>query len=196
MSSGVRLASTVAGLALILSACGGEEAAQSAGAAGTKLAAAPTPADAYAPSLSVPSSPPDDPVAKLLILAVRNADLPSKSEVGIPAYPGARIMSTMAASTMEVNGEEVEGLPALAMLSGDEISEVVKFYKQNLEGWQSEEFYGSYIFWDGPADANPLDISLPYPTLGIIPLDESGTEASIWPDMKTRIDMRYRSGGG
>lgn len=190
-----------AGLALVLTgACGGEETAQSAaqtaaGAAQTMMAAAETPADAYAPRLPIPGDLPDDPGAELMVMAMRSVVIPSKSEVGVPAYPGARIMSTMAASTMTVNGEEIETMPALAMLSEDEIADVVKFYMENLEGWHQKEFFGNYMFWDGPADANPLDISLPYPLVGIMALDESSSEAAFWPGVKTRVDIRYRPPG-
>jgi hypothetical protein len=199
MNRDARLLHLLAGLAFAAAtACGGEARSdtQAADAGGVQQAAASqAPADAYAPKLPVPEDVPDDPGAKMLVMAMRWVTVPSKSEVGVPAYPGARVMSTMAAQKMTVNDEETKMMPGLALLSEDEISDVVEFYTQKLKGWQQKEFFGSYMFWDGPADANPLDITLPYPLVGIVPLAESGSEKALWPSVKTRIDIRYRPPG-
>jgi hypothetical protein len=197
----LRLASVLAGAAFVASAaCAGGDTksdTQTAEAGvGVEAAAAQTPADAYAPVLPVPKDVPDDPGAKMMAMAMRGVQVPSKSEVGVPAYPDARVMSTMAGQKMMANDEEVEMLPALALLSGDTISDVLAFYTKKLKGWHQKEFFGSYMFWDGPPDADPLDITLPYPLVAIMPLAESGSERTLWPNMKTRIDIRYKPSGG
>lgn len=186
-------------------ACGGGESGEYAGAAGSEAAAAAgeamatslaaIPQDAYARMLPVPDKLPDDPAAELMLMAVRNASVPSASAVGVPAYPGARVLSTMAASEMTVNDQKVTSLPALALLANDDIAKVAAFYTEKLTGWDHEEFYGNHMFWQGPEGSNPLDITGQFPVVGLVSLEETDTERAIWPEVRTRIDIRYMAGG-
>jgi hypothetical protein len=189
---------TVAVVAALLAGCGGEGSSDAAVAAGSAEARAAggssaAPRDAYAAKLPIPEEVPDGPGAELGVSMLESAKVPSKSEVGVPAYPGARVMSTMGATAMTVNDERVETLPAMAMLSTDETARVVEFYRGELSGWRHKEFMGSHWFWDGPADHDPMDFTAPYPSVAIMGIDGDDDLALMWPGIRTRIDIKYRS---
>lgn len=154
-----------------------------------------SPQGPYAPKLPIPDKLPDDPAANLMVMAVRNASVPSATDVGIAAYPGARIISAMQFSDATSNDEEVKMLPGVALLATDDVAAVAAFYKERLDGWDYEEFYGTHMFWNGPEGSNPMDITGQFPMISILSLEESGTERAIWTDMRTRIDIRYVPGG-
>jgi hypothetical protein len=172
------------------SAASGALDAAGAVAKAATAAVAADPQDIYAQKLPVPDETPSGPDGELMVMAVRNASVPSASEVGVPAYPGARILATMAAGAMTQ-----KSLPALAMLSTDDIAAVLQFYQEKLAGWEHWEMIGNHMFWDGPEDSNPMDITGSFPLVGIVSVEESSTEAAIWPGVKTRIDIRYRAEG-
>ena len=40
-------------------------------------------------------------------------------------------------------------LPSVRLLSEDEVTSVVGFYKKELEGWKYKDFYGIHMFYQG-----------------------------------------------
>jgi hypothetical protein len=194
MSPKCTLAAIAACLSLAaVTACGdGDSGASAAGMATDYIEAASGIQDGYALKLTVPRDVPSDPAANLMLMAVKTASVPSSSALNVPAYPGARIMSTMGASEMTVNGEKTMMWPSLAMLTNDEISKVAAFYQEKLSGWQHEEIIGNHMFWEGGPGTNPLDISGQFQAVGLVELGDTDTETKIWPGVKTRIDIRYK----
>lgn len=188
------LASFIVGV-IFLQACGDSTStsanAPSASTSKPEKAAPVVPADVYAPMLAVPKTLPDDPGAPMLVMMMENSIIPSTSEVNVPVYPGAQIMTAMGAAKMTSNGEKMITYPSLAMLSADETAEVVAFYTQQLAGWKHQEFYGNHSFWNGPEDSNPLDITGQFSLVSVLPLSASDSVRAIWPEMRTRIDLRY-----
>jgi len=117
--------------------------------------------------------------------------IPSASDVNIPVYPGAQIMATMGAMEMTSNDEMITSYPSMSMLSADETAEVVAFYQEQLVGWKHKEFYGSHSLWNGGEGSNPLDITGQFSLVSILPLSETESAREIWPEMRSRIDVRY-----
>ena len=157
-------------------------------------AAAPltlTKADAYAPLLAIPKNLPNDPGAGMIAMMSANSIVPAATEVNVPVYPGAQIMSAMGSMEMMSNGVRQISLPSMSLLSADGTAEIVAFYQEKLRGWQYQEFYGSHSFWNGGEDSNPLDITGQFSLVTVTPLPESDTARTLWPKMQNRIDVRY-----
>jgi len=148
-------------------------------------------ADAYAHMLAVPTELPDDPGAPMLVMMMEKSVVPSTSEVNVPVYPGAKIMTAIGPVEMTSNGEKMITYPSLAMLSADETADVMAFYQKRLPRWKHHDFYGSHSFWNGPEDSNPLDITGRFSLVSVVPLSESDSAREMWPEMRTRIDVRY-----
>lgn len=182
----------------LVSACGDSSSTSdaptsepSASAPKTETAAPVARADAYAPMLVVPKKLPDDPSVPMLVMMMEQSVIPSASDVNIPVYPGAQIMTTMGAMEMTSNGEKMTSYPSMSTLTTDETADVVAFYQGQLGGWKYKEFYGSHSFWNGGEDSNPLDITGQFSLVSILPLPETDSVRAIWPEMRTRIDIRY-----
>lgn len=180
--------------ALSLYACG--ESAPTSTAVSEPEAAAPTTkpvvnGDAYVPVLEVPSKLPDDPGAQMAVIMLESADVPSKDDVSIAAYPGAQLMSAMRGMEMTANGEKMTTWPALSMLSEDPVADVVAFYAEQLPDWRYKEIVGMHLFWNGDEDSNPLDITGKYSLVSLTPVADDDTIRKMWPKTRTRIDLRY-----
>lgn len=189
------LASSIFSLS-ILSGCGDSDstsapaADQDAGA--PAIVARP---DAYAPMLVIPKKLPDDPGMPMMVMMANNTVMPSASEVNVPLYPGAQVLSGMGSMEMTSNGVKETSLPAMALLSADEIADVAAFYHENLSGWRYKEFYGMHSFWNGDEDSNPMDITGQFSLVSIISVPETDTLREVWPETRTRIDLRYEPVG-
>lgn len=181
--------------ALGLCACG-ESAPPSAAVTEPEAAAPDTKMvvndDAYVPVLEVPRELPDDPGAQMAIMMLASAEVPSADAVNIPAYPGAQLMSAMRGMEMTSNGDKITTWPSLSMLSGDDIADVAAFYSEHLPDWRHKEIVGTHSFWNGDEDSNPLDISGEFSLVSLTPLMDDDTIRTMWPETRTRIDLRYK----
>ena len=148
-------------------------------------------ADAYVPILEIPGKLPDDPSAQMAVIMLESAEVPSANDVNVPAYPGAQLMSAMRGMEMSSNGEKMTSWPALSMLSDDEIADVVAFYTDQLSQWRHTEMVGMHMFWNGDENSNPLDITGQFSLVSLAPIPDDDTIRTMWPEMRTRIDVRY-----
>jgi len=111
-------------------------------------------AGSYAPKVKITSS--TSPMGQMVIKASK---VPDKSSVGIPPYPGAKILQTMDKSEMVVNDEKIKTLPYIKLLSTDPVEKVIDWYKDHLKGYTYEDVFGvSWIFWKGHKKFNGLDM--------------------------------------
>lgn len=176
----------------ILSGCGNSDSPSAAAAdqdSGTP--AMVTRSDAYAPMLVIPKKLPDDPGMQMMVMMANNTVIPSASEVNVPLYPGAQLMSAMGLMEMTSNGVKETSLPSMSLLSTNETAEVVAFYREQLTAWQYKEFFGMHSFWNGDEDSNPMDITGQFSLVSIVPVPETDSLRVVWPVMRTRIDLRY-----
>ncbi len=191
--------------AVLVCACGDsgsstDDAASQAGAESTaadsgRAAEASTPAGGYAPKLVMPKKRPDHVEVPLAEMFLKSAQVPAAADVNIPAYPGAKIVSTMPAAQFESSSGDGKTLPGMVLLSSDEVDTVLVFYKDKLAGWQYKDFYGVHTFWDGPEGSNPLDIMAGHPTLSLAEIEEGDVLRLLWPEVRTKIDMVYDKPG-
>lgn len=174
-----------------------QTAAESAAAATARVAEAEAsmPAGGYAPKLSMPSKRPEHVEVPLAEMFLKSAQVPPASDVNIPAYPGARIMSTMAGGRFDSSSGEGKQLPGMVLLSADDVDSVLAYYKEQLAGWQYQDFYGIHTFWNGPEDSNPLDIMAGHSMLSLSELEEGEVQRLLWPEMRSKIDMMYDKPG-
>lgn len=180
--------------ALSLCACGESTPPSAEVSEPAAPASAPEPvvsANAYAPVLEVPDELPDDPTVPMAIMMLESAVVPSADDVGIQPYPGAQLMSAMQGMKMSANGEDMTTWPALSMLTNDKTEDVAAFYTEQLPDWRYKDLAGMHMFWNGDENSNPLDISGQFSLVSITPIAEGDTIRAMWPDMRTRVDVRY-----
>lgn len=165
---------------------------------GTAITAQPGIAagEPFAEKVTIPGTAPTDELAnaefQLGAMVVRAARVPGKNAVGVPAYPGARVVQTTEQSTGSINGVSFEGLPMVILLSEDTPEKIVAFYRAALPDWQYENLFFTDWFWSGGGEFHPLEISgMETPAIGIFELGEI-MKYKIWPEAKTRIDFRYQ----
>lgn len=176
----------------ILSGCGNSDSPSATAAdQDTGTPATVTRPDAYAPMLVIPKKLPDDPGMQMMVMMSNNTVMPSASEVNVPLYPGAQVMSAMGPMEMTSNGVKETTLPSMSLLSADETAEIAAFYHEQLTGWRYKEFYGMHSFWNGDEDSNPLDITGQFSLISITPVSETDTLRVVWPEMRNQINLRY-----
>jgi len=139
------------------------------------------------------------PWAKLSIdapkeISARKYPVPSKDEVGIPAYPGA-VISSVSAPKQDTIKYEQEVMAFVNLVTGDPPSSVVSFYKKTLtkdKGWNYTEEYKTFV--KGQTQ-NALTGFVP--TVRI--RDESGdnfdlvyVDPNYKKNLKTRIEITYK----
>ena len=127
-------------------------------------------------------------------IAGRKYPVPSKDEVGIPAYPGALISSVSAPKADTIKYEK-EVMAFVNLVTGDPSSSVIAFYKKILtkdKGWNYDEEYKTFI--KGQTQ-NALTGFVP--TVKI--RDESGdnfdlvyVDPNYRKNLKTRIEITYK----
>ena len=152
--------------------------------------------DPFAEKVLIPDTAPTDELAnaefRLGAMLVQAAMVPGRNAVGVPAYPGARVVQTTGPGTGSMNGEPFEALPMVILLSEDAPEKIVAFYREVLPDWQYENMFLTDWFWSGGGEFHPLEISgMETPAIGIIELGEV-MKYQIWPEAKTRIDFRYQ----
>jgi len=126
-------------------------------------------------------------------IEARKYPVPTKDEVGIPAYPGAVISSVSAPSTDTVKYKQ-EVLPFVILVARDIPENVINFYKRNLteeKGWNYNEELRTFV--KGPVGSV---------STGFVPLvairDESGehfdlvyVDQDLKNGLNTRIEITY-----
>jgi len=181
---------------LFVTACGGSDApdavesAAAAFAADAEPAAAGTAAgpDAFAPKAVVRADL-DDSNARMRRMILDAAVVPGRAEVGVPPYPGARVVQVQAPGSEQVN--DVVALPLVWLISDNEPEAVVEFYRRELSGWSLGEFYLNTWFWEGDGPYNPIDESgLTMPGIGVMAALPG--RADMFPGTRSEIQIRYR----
>lgn len=126
---------------------------------------------------------------------IENWDIPGKSEVGIPAYPGAYIVGFMPASEMTSNGVKSTTFPTIVLATSDEREKVTEFYMKELKEWKYENMMDMFdIFWTGRDEFNSMDIDQTTSTTNINIANALQPHKDFMPDAKTTITIFYKPG--
>jgi hypothetical protein len=113
--------------------------------------------------------------------------IPSREEVGIPAYPGAKILFVQLENRMQENGAWIDLPKRIFMGTPDTSQQVVEFYKKNLIGWEYGEFYKIPTFYKKEGEFKPMEDMIT-PRIVIAP---EFRPRAIMPLSKTTIDIYY-----
>lgn len=118
--------------------------------------------------------------------------VPSKEEVGIPAYPGSVIVALKDKSWMEANGERMETLPAITLATKDEPEKVTAFYKEKLADWKYKNQMDMFdIFWTGKDEFDNMDMTESATTPNIVIMQAFSAQTDFLPGAKTVITIVY-----
>jgi len=120
--------------------------------------------------------------------------VPSKEEVGIPAYPGSVIVALKEKKGwMEVNGEKMDTLPAITLATKDEPAKVAAFYKEKLADWKHKNQMDMFdIFWTGKDEFNNMDITESATTPNVVIMGAFSAQTDFLPGAKTAITIVYK----
>ena len=111
-------------------------------------------AEPYADKIKVTSN--TSPMSKMVI---EGANVPDRDSVGIPPYPGAKILQTRDVGEMSANGETFKTIAYVKLLSTDPVDKVVAWYKEQLPSYGYKDVYGiAWIFWKGEGEYNSMDV--------------------------------------
>lgn len=124
---------------------------------------------------------------------VKNWVVPTKEEVGIPAYPGSVIVALKGKSWMEANGEKMDTLPAITLATADDMEKVTAFYKEKLKDWMYKNQMGMFdIFWTGKDEFNNMDITESATIPNMVIMKAMSGQTDFVPDAKTAITIVYK----
>lgn len=151
----------------------------------TALAAEP-----FAPKVDLPKNLEN---RDMWVDVIKNWVVPSKEEVGIPAYPGSVIVALKDKSWMEANGEKMDTLPAITLATKDEPAKVTAFYKKKLADWKYKNQMNMFdIFWTGKDEFNNMDITEVAIIPNLIIMEAFSAQTDFLPGAKTGITIVYK----
>lgn len=118
--------------------------------------------------------------------------VPERYAVPFPPYPGAQVVMTRDASTMEVNGASVRCLPYLKLATTDDPDKVEAFYKAELEGFRFKSHFGGVarIFWRGDVELSPTKMALMCQTPNVSISKALGFEM---PEAQAVVEITYEA---
>jgi len=146
-------------------------------------------AEPYAPKVKITQG-----TSAMGRMFINMANIPDKSAVGIPPYPGAVVLQTREPGAMQ-GSDGKPYLPYIKLLTADPIDKVVSWYKAKLPSWQYQklDFMGgiSHRFWKIKGNHGPMDMD----AMGTIPnvvISDGTQHADDYPPVKTMIEMAYQ----
>lgn len=136
-------------------------------------------AQPFAAKMDTPKNPTNDPEITLAIQILKGVEVPDTKDVGVSAYPDARIFQT----TIAQSGM----LPTVRLLSTDEVSAVKDYYKNELSDWKFKDLYGIFTFFKGD-EMEAMMMQIP-----VIQIESAKLFRKTMPSAKTVITIGYKS---
>ena len=125
---------------------------------------------------------------------VNNWKVPTKDEVGLPAYPGSVIVGLKEMSHMTANNKKYTTLPTIVLATTADQKNVMNFYKKELKDWHYKNDMGMFdVFWTGPVKFNSMDIRQTTQIPNIIIMKANRPYTEYKPDAKTVITIVYKA---
>jgi hypothetical protein len=148
-------------------------------------------AEEYAPRVNPPKNITN---RDFWVKTISGWKIPSKEDVGIPAYPGALIVNFRDTSSMTSNGKELVTLPIIVLETEDEQTKVAAFFKEQLKDWKYENKFGMFdVFWmEGEFNFMDIDQAATQPNVQIQAPIASEPDRMM-PTSKTRIQIIYKT---
>lgn len=149
-------------------------------------------AEPFAPKVDIPAEvlqPTHE--AYFEAVTAKNSPVPDAGQVGVPAYPGAKMLFSQRGGPMSVNGKPMRRLSVVTLGSPDEPAKVVSFYRQRLSGWSHGVFLDTDFLWQGQGEFKPLtESAMTTPNIMVRQPMPGGTEA-LMPRAKSVIEIHY-----
>ncbi len=143
-------------------------------------------AEPFAPLVEIPDDLSSSNISFLEAATTQKSTIPSQEEVGIPAYPQARILFTQMDNRIEQAGVLADLPNRIFMGAPDTVEQVVDFYKDHLEKWEFREIDGVPTFYKN-GEFDPEE-NLDTPRIIISP---ETANRSLMPSSQTTIDIYY-----
>lgn len=138
----------------------------------------------FAPLAKVPDDAPDKEMHAKRLAAI---EVPTRKQVGVPAYPGAVITFAIRGTTMELHGSRVTTLPVIQLLTSASVEDVVAFYTKSLDDWTHDQqvFIHELRPPHGGEEDSATAVSRPF-----VKIQPTRAEPLV-PDAATRIEIAY-----
>ncbi|MFN2354725.1 MAG: hypothetical protein ABR512_09415 [Desulfopila sp.] len=145
-------------------------------------------AEPFAPLVELPDDISSSNISFLEAQTVKKSVIPSQEDVGIPAYPDARVLFTQTGNKATVDGRE-KSLPNRVFLgTAAPLNTVVEFYTDHLgDEWISKTEDTTVVFWKKSATTTPAED----PTLQKILLKPDDPTRNLMPKAQSTIDIHY-----
>ncbi len=147
--------------------------------------------DSFAPKVKLPGNMEN---RSMWAKVIKDWKVPSKSEVGISAYPGAFIVGLKGVSHMTANGIKYNTLPAIVLATTIGQKKVTEFYKEKLNKWRYMNDMDMFdVFWNNSGKFNSLDIRQTATMPNIIIMEAGLPYTEYMPNAKTVITIVYKT---
>lgn len=138
------------------------------------------------------------PMAAMVAMSKKESPLPGQGKIGIPAFPGARVVIHMGVNSRlykQMIGSGSKALPAMTMVTNKSVNEVVAFYKKHARGYQYVDSIAGKIFIKSRRNIRPqhpsfIKMMMTTPHIGISPVPANGPQLVKWG--KSMIVISYR----
>ena len=144
------------------------------------------------PESSNPYAPKVEPVpgseGSLGAMILANTVVPDAAAVGIPAYPGARVLQAQNKPVIEGGTNHI-----VVLLTADPEDKVLGFYRRELRGWKEDKLMGmTPVFHQGAELPDPFTAEgQSVPNVAVETIIES-MQFEVMPQAKTKVTIGYQ----
>ena len=154
-------------------------------------------AEPYAPVAKDPGKPTIEgkeleyPLEQMMLQATAK-NIPDRSAVKQPPYPGAVVVMAAPASKGSMNDVPYTQLPSVVLHTTDDVATVMAFYREALPDWTKFDFFGTEYLYEGGGEFNPFEKSgLETPQVSVMKLP-GPMKYHAMPDAITSITILYK----
>jgi hypothetical protein len=125
---------------------------------------------------------------------VMEGEVPDKSAVAAPFYPGAEIVDLKGPVRIRKGGKFInKGLSTMELVSKDPFEKVVSFYTEKLKGWKIKKYQNSqYFAKSGKVEDNSKAMKVPHVGISKIEgLMNKSKYTALVPGTKSVISVNF-----
>lgn len=127
-----------------------------------------------------------------LMLQMTANNMPDKSAVKQPPYPGAVAVRAQPPSEVSSDGETYSTLSNVLLLTTDEVPKVLEFYRKALPDWTNFNFFGFDYLHEGSGEFHPMKKSgIVTPHVWFADITGDSTWHAM-PNARTEISIFYK----
>ncbi len=155
------------------------------------------PAEPYAPMAEDPGKPTIEgkeaeyPLEQM-VLQTATKNMPDRSAVKQPPYPGAVVVMAQPASKGSMNDVPFTQLAFVTLHTTDDVATVMAFYVEALPDWTKYDFFGMDYLYEGNGEFKPMEKSgMETPHVSVLGLIDA-LKYHAMPDATTSITIFYK----